>query len=102
VLGGIALRYGAHEQIPSGGNIGYGIRPSARRQGLAAWALAQILGEARRFGMDHVRLVCAADNVASARTIDRQGGVLESIEPTERGLARRYRIDLTCDNSSAT
>ncbi len=35
VLGGIALRYGDDEYVRWAGHIGYGIRPSARRRGLA-------------------------------------------------------------------
>jgi predicted acetyltransferase len=94
VLGGIALRYGDTEQIRRAGHIGYGIRPSARRQGLATWALEQILDEARHLGMERVLVVCATNNVASAKTIERQGGVLEGIEQTEHGPACRYWIKL--------
>jgi len=94
VLGGIALRHGDLELIRRAGNVGYGIRPSARRQGLARWALGQILKEARHLGMQRVLVVCETDNVASARLIERQGGVLERVGPTEHGPARRYWIDL--------
>ena len=50
--------------------------------------------EARHLGMERVLVVCATDNVASARLIERQGGVLERVGPTEHGPARRYWIDL--------
>ncbi|WP_410873250.1 GNAT family N-acetyltransferase [Nocardia sp. A7] len=92
VLGGIALRHGAGELEQRVGHIGYGIRPSARRLGVATWALGQILAEARTAGMDRVLVVCAAENLGSAKTIERCGGVLERIEDTELGPARRYRI----------
>ncbi|RDI69266.1 GNAT family N-acetyltransferase [Nocardia pseudobrasiliensis] len=92
VVGGIALRYGPDAVT---GHIGYGIRPSARRRGLATWALGRILVDARELGMGHVSVVCAADNVASAKTIERSGGVLEGIRQTGRGLTRCYRIELT-------
>jgi len=42
VLGGIALRHGLTEQVLRLGHIGYGIRPSARRRGLATWALGRM------------------------------------------------------------
>ncbi|MDQ7809065.1 GNAT family N-acetyltransferase [Amycolatopsis sp. A133] len=87
VLGGIALRHGTGEFARRADRIGYGIRPSARGRGLDTWALGEILAEAARRGMDHVVLVCAADNTAPARTIERHGGVLES-----PGEVRRYRI----------
>ncbi len=91
VVGGIALRYGSDVVT---GHIGYGIRPSARRRGLAGWALGRILADARELGMGHVSVVCAADNIASAKTIERRGGVLEDVRQTELGLARCYRIEL--------
>jgi predicted acetyltransferase len=91
VLGGIALR---HELDDRTGHIGYGIRPSARGRGLATWALAAVLEEARRRGMDRVLLVCADENAASTRTIERNGGVLAEVRVTPRGTTRRYWIDL--------
>ncbi|MFI6604472.1 GNAT family N-acetyltransferase [Nonomuraea sp. NPDC050536] len=96
VLGGIALRHGSGEFVQWAGHIGYGIRPSARRRGVATWALGRMLDEARVLGMDQVLLVCAADNLASVKTIERHGGVLEGIRNTKLGPARRYwiKIDL--------
>ena len=49
-----------------------------------------MLGEARKLGLDQVLIVCAADNLASAKTIEHHGGVLEDIRDTEWGSARRY------------
>ncbi|MGW2179567.1 GNAT family N-acetyltransferase [Streptomyces sp. NPDC001732] len=94
VLGGIALRHGPDGFVPRFGHIGYGIRPSARRRGLATWALGRMLDEARARGMDRLLIVCAADNLASARTIERHGGVLEGVRDTEHGPARRYWVAL--------
>jgi predicted acetyltransferase len=42
VLGGIALRHGFDDFVRWAGHIGYGIRPSARRRGLATWALGRM------------------------------------------------------------
>jgi predicted acetyltransferase len=92
VLGGIALRHKFDNDL---GHIGYGVRPSARRRGLASWALGEMLGEARAaLRLDRVLIPCLADNVASARTIERNGGVLEGIRDTEHGPVRRYWIAL--------
>jgi predicted acetyltransferase len=87
VLGGVTLRHKLDETV---GQIGYGVRPSARRRGLATWALTEMLGEARARGLDRVLIVCASDNVASTRTILRCGGVLEP----GPGPAKRYWITL--------
>jgi predicted acetyltransferase len=92
VLGGIALRDGDSESIRSAGHIGYGVRPSARRRGLATWALGHILNEAGTLGINRVLLVCDASNLASAATIERNGGVFERVQETDHGLARRYWI----------
>ncbi|MBH0779298.1 GNAT family N-acetyltransferase [Nocardia bovistercoris] len=92
VLGGIALRHGFSEFVSRAGHIGYGVRPSARRRGLAGWALGRMLDMAGDLALERVLIVCAADNTASARTIEGNGGVLESIRDTEFGPARRYWI----------
>ncbi|WBB65911.1 GNAT family N-acetyltransferase [Micromonospora sp. WMMD812] len=94
VLGAIALRHGENDFVRRVGHIGYGVRPSARRRGLAAWALGRMLAEARELGLDRVLIVCAADNLASAKTIERHGGVLEGIQDTEIGAVRRYWVDV--------
>jgi len=87
IQGGIALRHKLDERL---GHIGFGVRPSARRRGLATWALTEMLGEARAHGLDRVLLICAADNEGSARTILRCGGVAEP----GSGATRRYWITL--------
>jgi predicted acetyltransferase len=94
VLGGIALRHEFNDYVRWAGHVGYGIRPSARGRGLASWALGQMLDEARGLGLEQVLIVCPTDNLASAKTIERQGGVLEGVRDTERGPVRRYWIKL--------
>ncbi len=95
VLGGIVLRHEGNDAVRWAGHIGYGIRPSARRRGLATWALGRILDQARVLGMDRVLIVCEADNVASAKTTERLGGLLADVRDTEDGAARRYWIELS-------
>lgn len=92
VRGGIALRHGLNEQVLRLGHIGYGIRPSARGKGLATWAVGRMLDEARTLDLGRVLLVCEEDNVASARTIERLGGVLEDVQESGHGPVRRYWI----------
>jgi predicted acetyltransferase len=94
-LGAISLRHELNDfLLRAGGNIGYGIRPSARRRGLATWALQAVLPEARDLGLDKVLVTCIDDNLASARTIEKCGGVLEDVRDTELGRTRRYWITL--------
>ncbi|MEV4344804.1 GNAT family N-acetyltransferase [Actinoplanes sp. NPDC049596] len=57
------------------GHIGYDVRPSARRQGHATAMLAAALPIAASLGLERVLVTCDADNEASRRTIERNGGV---------------------------
>lgn len=95
VLGGIAVGHQLNDfRLHARGQVGYGLRPSARGRGIATWALRRMLDEMQGVGLKRVLLVCADDNVASAKTIERCGGVLEDVRLTDLGLARRYWIDL--------
>ncbi|MEU8437859.1 GNAT family N-acetyltransferase [Streptomyces sp. NPDC029216] len=94
-LGAIDLRHYLNAfLLDAGGHIGYSVRPSARRRGLAGWALGRVLHEARLMGMDRVLLTCDPGNEASARTIERAGGVLEDVRETLVGPKRRYWVTL--------
>lgn len=91
----VALVHLRHELnaflLQDGGHIGYAVRPTARRRGVATAALAATLELARARGMVRALLTCDDDNVASARTIATNGGVLEDV----RAGKRRYWISLT-------
>jgi predicted acetyltransferase len=95
-LGAITLRHRLNDfLLRVGGHVGYHVRPSARQQGLAGWALGEVLGVARARGIERALVTCDDTNLASARTIERNGGVLENVVPdTEFGTIRRYWIDL--------
>jgi predicted acetyltransferase len=94
VLGGIALRHELNDFVLRAGHIGYGIRPAARRRGLATWALGRMLDEARNLGLDRVLIVCEVGNTASVKTIEHHGGVLDEVRETELGTVRHYWISL--------
>ena len=82
-----------------GGNIGYGIRPSAQGRGLGTAVLRLALGHARNLGLPEVLVTCGKGNVASARIILRNGGILESEDYLEsRGeVVQRYIIEIAND-----
>ncbi|MEU7827083.1 GNAT family N-acetyltransferase [Catellatospora sp. NPDC049133] len=95
VVGSISLRHRLNEfLLHAGGHIGYSVRPSARGRGLATWAVEQVLAHAREKRIDRVLITCDDTNTASARTIERNGGVLEDVRDTELGRTRRYWIEL--------
>lgn len=60
-----------------GGNIGFEVRPSARRLGHATAMLAAALSYAAGLDIDPARVDCGVDNVASRRVIEKNGGVLD-------------------------
>jgi predicted acetyltransferase len=94
-LGAVALRHELNEWLINvGGHIGYGVRPSARGRGLASWALGPTLETARSLGLERVLITCRPDNVASARTIEKHGGVLEDVRNTGPDRVKRYWIAL--------
>ena len=79
-----------------GGNIGYGIRPSARRRGFGKEILNQTLRRAEQIGLTRVLVTYGKQNERSAKVIVASGGVLESEEfIAERGeIVQRYWIEL--------
>ncbi len=78
IVGEARLRHRLNTALlHEGGHIGYAIRPSCRRQGHGTRILALMLAEAGARGINRVLLTCDADNVASARIIEHNGGVLE-------------------------
>ena len=79
-----------------GGNIGYEVRPSARRRGYATEILRRTLEEARKLGLDRALLTAEVANAGSNRVIERAGGRPdgESISPRTGELMRRFWIAL--------
>ena len=90
-LGFLALRLSLNDKLfVEGGHIGYSIRPSQRRKGLAKLQLELGLTEARKQGLERVLITCDSDNAASRAVILANGGALEDV----RGGKERYWIDI--------
>lgn len=99
VIGEVRLRHRLNSWLEQmGGHIGYVIRPSERRKGYGTRILEMVLDEALALGLTRVLVTCDADNIASARIIERNGGVrdADSRDPETGRLTSRYWIDL-CD-----
>ena len=93
LLGGGGLRHRLNEHLLNeGGHISYGIRPSERRKGYATRLLALMLERARQRFISRVLVTCDKDNVASAKVIQRNGGLLED----ERTLVQTGKVKQRC------
>jgi predicted acetyltransferase len=102
LLGAIRLRKYLNDNLKiEGGHIGYDIRPSVRNKGLGTKMLSLCLEKAKELKLEKVLITCFTDNPASAKVIERNGGVLESIEPSPRNGkdTKRYWVTLTAPKS---
>jgi predicted acetyltransferase len=63
--------------ITYGGHIGYSIRPMRRRRGYGKHILGLALEKSRRLGLERVLVTCDADNLASKKIIESNGGQFE-------------------------
>ena len=89
VVGTLALRHRLNPALlVIGGHLGYAVEPGSRRRGVATAAVRLALTMAAARGIDPVLITCDPQNVASARTIERVGGVLAD----ERAGSRRYWV----------
>lgn len=98
ILGMLNLRLELNEYLLNyGGHIGYSIAPSERQKGYATQMLALGLKKAKTMGISSLLITCDDTNIASARTIEKNHGVLENkiVEPNGKILMRRYWVNLT-------
>ena len=94
-VGAVNIRHYLSEGLLlSGGHIGDGIRPSERGKGLGTRMIALALDKCRELGIGRVLMCCDSDNFASARTIEKNGGVLENVVDDGGAPVKRYWITL--------
>jgi len=96
IVGTIAVRHTLNDALlKSGGHIGYGVCPSERRKGYGVKMLALALEKCRALGIDKALITCDKGNVGSAKTILKNGGMLENEFTEENGnILQRYWITL--------
>ncbi|MDF2557535.1 MAG: GCN5-related N-acetyltransferase [Bacillales bacterium] len=97
MVGMINIRHKLNDYLlKEGGHIGYGIRPTERRKGYATETLYLGLQLCKELSIDKVLVTCDKDNIGSARTIQKNGGVLENeiLDSQLAEVLQRYWIDV--------
>ncbi len=94
-VGAVNIRHDLNEALlRDGGHIGDGVRPSMRRRGIATGMIRLALEKCRELGIGRVLMVCDAYNTGSARSIEKNGGVLENEVVIDGKAVRRYWITI--------
>lgn len=94
-VGAVNIRHYLNDALLlNGGHIGDGVLPSERRKGIGTKMVALALEECRKLKIQRVLMVCDKENIASAKTILKNGGVLENEIVVDGVVEQRYWIDL--------
>ena len=96
LVGIIDLRHHINHPILGawGGQCGYTVRPSERRNGYAKEMLRLNLNNAKELGIDKLLITCHSDNTASEKTILANGGIYEKTIVVDGTEIKRYWITL--------
>jgi predicted acetyltransferase len=95
ILGAINIRHKLTDNLLfRGGHIAYYVHQSERQKGYAKRMLSLGLEKCRDMGIERVLITCAKDNIASAKTIMNNGGVLHSEDIQDGEQFQRYWIEL--------
>lgn len=95
VYGMINMRFELNDMLLKfGGHIGYSVSPDERRKGYAKAMLSGALEFYRDGGYEKVLITCNKNNIASQKTIESAGGILENIVEDGDIFMKRYWIYL--------
>lgn len=97
ILGMINIRHRLNDfLLNEGGHIGYSIRPTERKNGYATIMLRLGLEKCRELKLENVLVTCDKINVASAKVIQNNSGILENevYSETLSEVIQRYWINL--------
>lgn len=93
IVGRIAIRHELNEFLSKiGGHIGYIVRPSWRGKGIATEMLRQLLLTETATSIQKLLLTCDETNIASEKTILKNGGVFESFVEMGENKPRKKRF----------
>ena len=96
LLGAVNIRHKLSDYLYNyGGHIGDGIRPSERNKGYGTILVKLALEECKKLNITKVLMTCDKSNVASAKTIIKNNGILENEIINPDGIImQRYWINL--------
>jgi predicted acetyltransferase len=97
VVGRISIRHELNEFLRNiGGHIGYITHPSWRGKGVASLMLREILKTERARSIGKLLLTCDENNLASEKTILKNGGKLAGVYPVgdHRPAKKHFWIEL--------
>ena len=95
IHGAVNIRHRLTDNLRiEGGHIGYGIRPSVRKQGYGTKILELALDRIQTLNVNKVLVTCDKDNAGSARIIQKNGGELDSEVKKDNKIVQRYWIKL--------
>ena len=96
LLGAVNIRHYLNDYLLKyAGHIGDGIRPSERGKGYATEMIRLALFECRKLGIHKVLMVCDKSNIASRKSIIKNGGILENEFLDDKGeVQQRFWIEL--------
>lgn len=97
IVGMLDIRHALNDALLNyHGHIGYSVRFSERRKGYAKSMLALAKDICRSMGMEKVLVSCHKENTASAKTILKNGGVLDNevVDHRNGEILQRYWITL--------
>jgi len=96
--GRMSIRHELNEKLKKyGGHIGYEVKVSARKKGIATKALSLAIEFCKtKLMLKEVMLTCDNSNIASIKTIEKNGGVLreKNNDESNNRLSRYYIISL--------
>lgn len=96
LLGMIDIRHRLNNYLMNfGGHIGYSVVKSQRKKGIATKMLSLALIECKRLNIFNVLITCNKENIASAKTIIKNNGVLEDEILENDRITQRYWITLS-------
>lgn len=79
IIGTINIRHTLNDfLLKKGGHIGYSILPSQRKKGYATAMLKDAIEICKKWDIYPILITCNKENIASRKTIEKCGGVLEN------------------------